>query len=197
MTSRPELQQPSRYDHPGFEARQRGQILRIQLACLFICIVLGVAIWANMPYMLVENSRLEVWKIVGLWIGDLAALIWFGRFLFAHALLREPLVSVSETGEHQEFKFILRAGILALVLDLSMSMYLMADQRYGYRNAHAARAEVTAILVHKRELADWYDLDSTFLDASGVRHKAHLRVQAEHHVFSSTLHEEALQVLSR
>ena len=197
MTSRPELQQPSRYDHPGIEARQRGQILKVQLACLLICVVLGIAIWANLPYMLVEHSRLEIWKIVGLWIGDLAALIWFGRFLFAHALLAEPLVSVSETGEHQEFKFILRAGILALVLDLSMSIYLMADQWYGYKNARAAQAEVSAIQVHKRELADWYDLDSMFVDASGVRHKAHLRVQAKDHVFSSTLRKEAVRVLSQ
>src|SRR5215467_13427444 len=107
MTNRPELQQPSLYDRPGFEPPQKGRILKIQLACLLICVVLGVAIWANMPYMLVEHSRLELWKIVGLWIGDLAALIWFGRFLFAHALLGEPLVPVAATGEHYEFKFIL------------------------------------------------------------------------------------------
>jgi hypothetical protein len=171
-------------------------VLKVQVASLAIILVLIAAVWANLPYLLVEHSRLEAWKAVGLWIGDVAGLIWFGRFVLAHAVLCEPLADVPASEQTEEFKFLVRAGLLAIVLDLIMSVYLMVDESYGYRHAQTTRAEITAIQVHRRELADWYDLDSTFTDAAGIRHKAHLRVEANRHVFSGKLPAEAIQVLS-
>jgi len=180
---------------PG-RKRQYPSLLKVQLACLGIIVVLGVAVWANLPYLLVEHSRLETWKVIGLWIGDIAGLVWFGRFVLAHAILAEPLVDLPASEQTQEFKFIVRAGILAIVLDLLMSAYLMVDEHYGYRHAQITRAEITSIQVHRRELADWYELDSTFVDADGKRHHAHLRVQADRHVLSGNLPAEAIQILS-
>lgn len=158
------------------------QILYVRLACLAGAVILAVGLWANLPYLIVEHRRLELWKICGLWCGDFMALLWFLRFVFDHAVLGEPLVPRSPGEGRKSLRVLACAGLAALLLDLAMTCFLMLDERQGYLDGCAATARVTAIQEHRRELATGYDLECEFPDTAGVRHTAHLRVYADRHV---------------
>jgi len=62
---------------------QRDQIRFVRLLCVGLLAALGFALWAHMPYLAFEHRRLQPWKIAGLWVGDVAALLWFLKVLYA------------------------------------------------------------------------------------------------------------------
>ncbi len=173
-----------------------GQVRRVQFACLAGVLLLLIGLWANMPYLLAEHRRLELWKIAGLWCGDVMGFLWFARFAFAHAVLRDPLTSVQPGEGRKSFKLVILAGVVAVVIDLVFTLYLMADERGGYARGHVAEAQVVAIQQHRRPAATGYDLECTFKDATGARHEAHLRVLATHHQLPTALPVDAVRVLS-
>ncbi|HSU56777.1 MAG TPA: DUF3592 domain-containing protein [Candidatus Dormibacteraeota bacterium] len=182
-----------RAEFPG-EASAR-QLRKVQLICLAICGLLGLALWANMPYLIVEHQRLETWQIAFLWIGDFTALLWFVRFAFVHAVLGRPLTDVLLSEGRKTRKVVVIASIGAMVLDLVFTVYLMVNERAGYQQGVVTQAEVFAIQVHKRELATGYDLDCRFKDELGIQHQAHLRVLAKRHEMPSGLPYPAARLL--
>ena len=173
-----------------------GQVWKVRFACVAVAALLGIGLWANMPYLAAEHRRLELWKIAGFWIGDVMGLLWFLRFTFAHAVLGDPLAAVSPSDGRRSLRLVTWAGVAALVIDLAFTFYLMRDERDGYARGQVAEAQVFAIQEHKRPAATGYDLDCTFRDEAGAPHQAHLRVLAAHHVLPATLPAEPARVLS-
>jgi hypothetical protein len=173
-----------------------GQLWKVRFACAVVLALLAVGLWANLPYLAAEHHRLEPWKIAGLWTGDVTALLWFARFAFIHAVLGRPLVPALASDVRGRFRFVLWSGVAALVVDLTMTLYLMHDERAGYARGHVTTAQVSAIQVHKRPEATGYDVDCHFRDESGAGHAAHVRVLAHRHEFPAGLPGAAIAVLS-
>jgi hypothetical protein len=140
-----------------------------------------------MPYLVLEHRRLQPWKIAGLWLGDIMALIWFGRFALAHAVLGAPLVSMRLSDRRRRLWLVGIAVAGAMLVDLGFTLYLMYEERVAYAQAPVASAEVVALYETKRELATWYELECRFRDRAGVSRQAHVRVEAWHHVLPPAL----------
>jgi hypothetical protein len=173
-----------------------GRITKVRIACVAGAAIIAVGIWANWPYLAVEHQRLESWKIAGLLIGDVMGLLWFSRFAFSHAVSGDPLVPVPVSNGRRNLRLITFAGLVAILIDLGFTLFLMRDERDGYARGKVAEAQVIAIQEHRRPDATGYELDCRFKDEAGQPHEAHLRVLAEHHVLPSALPPAAVRVLS-
>src|SRR5262249_47086522 len=139
------------------QAELDRQLRLVRLGCLIVAAALGSGLWLGLPYLTIEHHRLEPWKALGVWSGDLMALLWFARFAFVHAVLGRPLVSTFTPDRRRTFKLIMLAGAAALLIDLSLTLYLMWDERAGYARAQPAMVQVTALQVYKRPAATWYE----------------------------------------
>ena len=171
------------------------QVWALRIFCLSIVAIVAVALWAFMPYLLVEHRRLEHWKLFGLLSGDLVALLWFGRFAFEHAVLGRPLSPMPINDGRRHFKTVAWVAVAAILIDLAFTFYLMLDERSAYARGSVTDAHVIAIKEKKRSAARWYELDCTFKDQAGTSHKTHLSVQAKKHVLPSQLPIEAIRLL--
>ncbi len=169
----------------------------VRFACLAVVVVLGVGLWAEMPYLVAEHSRLDPWRILEVWCFNLLALVWFGRFVLVHAIQGEPLVAVPLADGRRRIKGVIIAGVTALLVELVFIFSLMFDERDCYAKAVVTDAQVTAIQVRLRAVATWYEVDCRFHDAAGMPHTAHFRVEAEKHHFPATLPAETARVLRR
>ncbi len=158
--------------------------------------LLIVALWAHLPYLIIEHRRIEPWKWVGLLSGDLMALGWFLRFVFDHAIVARPFISISIRDGRKHFRIAACGGLTAIIIDLAFAFQLMATERHGYQQAHVTEAQVVTIKKHWRPAATWYEVECSFSDEAGRRHDAHLRVEAEQHILPSQLSARAVAVLT-
>ena len=197
-TAPPSAEEPPRrtpFQPSPSQAELDRQLLLVRLGCLVVAIALGAGLWFGLPYLTIEHHRLEPWKAIGIWTGDLMALFWFARFAFVHAVLGRPLVSTFTPDRRRTFKLIMFAGVAALLVDLGLTLYLMWDERAGYTRSQPAMAQLTALQVIKRPAATWYEFDCNFTDATGISHHAHLRIQAWKHILPSRLPPEVAKAL--
>lgn len=164
----------------------------VRLACLAVLVAFGVGLWAHMPYLSGEYRRLETWKIVGLYFGDFAALIWFLRFAFVHAVMGRPLQPTVSVFATKASKSIAITVVSAMFIDLCFSLFLMGDGRFGYEHGAIAQGRILDMHTHKRQLETWYDLDCVFHDSAGAEHFAQLRIEANHHQLSENLPQETI-----
>jgi hypothetical protein len=171
------------------------QILRIRFGCLGLIAALATAIWANFPYLSAEHRRWDLWQLTGLWFSDIAALVWFARFAFVHAIQGRPLLTVPLKEGRRQFKWTAAAISSALLIDLAFTLYLMGSEKIDYARAQSAVAQVISVKVHKRELATEYELECSFRDKSGTPHQAHFRVHADKHEMPGTLPPETAGVI--
>src|SRR5262245_3875127 len=95
------------------QAELDRQLRFVRLGCLVVAIALGAGLWFGLPYLTIEHHRLEPWKAIGVWSGDLMALLWFARFAFMHAVLGRPLVPTFTPDRRRTFKLIMLAGAAA------------------------------------------------------------------------------------
>lgn len=168
----------------------------LRSACLALLAAMAFGLWLHLPYLSLEHRRLEWWKIVGLWFGDVSAVWWFLRFAFAHAVLGRPLEPEQMGGRRRRRLWAVGVALLvAMLIDLGFTLYLMHDERAGYERGAVAAAEVTSVRRHDRSAADSYDLDVRFTDAANVTHDAHVRVYADRHVLPPALPPDAARVL--
>ncbi len=157
--------------------------------------VLALAIWAHLPYLQVEYRRLQPWKIAGLLIGDCVGLIWFARFAFVHAVLARQAIPVAFEQVRSGFKPVAVAVGIAVFLDLSFTLYLMADERMAYQQGKTTEARVISVQERKRELATWYELECSFTNEFGIREQVHLRINAKNHEMPAALQPSAAAVV--
>jgi hypothetical protein len=159
----------------------------VRLACFAMLAALAFGLWVHWPYLVVEHRRLERWKIVGLWFGDVSALFWFLRFAAVHAVLSVPLAPAPLARRRRRLWSV---GILifgAMLIDLGMTLDLMRDERIAYARGTVTAATISDVRVHERAVADIYEIDCRFTDARGVAHDAHVRVYADKHVMPPAL----------
>jgi hypothetical protein len=168
-----------------------------RFACVILVAGILLAIWAQLPYLRAEYSRLSFWKLAGLLFSDISAFIWFLRFAFVHAIMGKPLLSMPVKQGQKPFKFFAIAVVAAILIDFGFSLYLMHDEKSGYAQAQVTRAQVLSVEAHKREKSDWYELDCRFNDELGKTHLAHVRIWADQHQFPSTLPAETVQIVTK
>jgi hypothetical protein len=179
------------------EASYLRQLRVVRLSCLALFAVGVLAVWANWPYIAAEHHRLEWWKVIGLYAGDLTAVFWFVRFTMQHAVLGVPLRTNDQARQKKKFRTFALITFAAVIIDLGFSLYLMADERSGYlSHSRNADAQVLEIVEHRREKASNYEVECSFTDNAGSRRQAHLRVQAWGHVFSPSLPSRTVQALT-
>jgi hypothetical protein len=166
-----------------------------RIACVVMLGVLGVGVWANLPYLVVEHRRLEDWKIAGLYIGDAVGFLWFARFVYLHGILRFPLAPIVPEEGRRSFRLLVWSGIAAVLLDCAFTLYLFGAERSSYERGQVAEAQVVKVVEHRRREATVYELDCAFRDAGGAPHEAHVRVRAEHHELPAGLPAEAARML--
>jgi hypothetical protein len=159
-----------------------ARLRNLRILCILVVGIAFAAVWASLPYLYVEHRRLEGWKMLGLWSSDFVALYWFARFVFPHAVFARPFASVAVSEGRVHFKSVILAGVTALVIDFAFTLFIMYDERTGYNQGLIAQGQIVDLQIQKRELATWYEFDCEFSDSSGVKHVAHLRVEAERHV---------------
>ncbi len=172
------------------------QVRKLRIACVGVAVALAIGLWFHMPYLSVEHRRLETWKIAGLWINDAAALLWFGRFVFIHAILGRPLTELRLSNGRARFKLVALAIVGTMLLDLAFTLYLMSDERASYVRGLVTDAKITRFHERKRPETTWYEFDCSFKDEAGLLHETHLRVIAKHHVLPTTLPREVANALT-
>jgi hypothetical protein len=179
-----------------YPSLKKKQLWNIRLFCLLLTGLLGVAIWAHMPYLIVEHRRIESWKFVGLLSGDLIAVAWFFRFVCDHAIFAQPFSALPVRDGRRHFRVAAIGGIAAIIIDLAFAFHLMAIERRGYERARVIEAQVLTIQTHNRSAATWYEVECSFLDEAGQQHKVHLRMQADRHVLPPELSAQTVLALT-
>jgi len=174
--------------------QKQGRIVR--WSCLAVVGLLVAGLWLQMPYLAVEQSRLEPWRILELWCADILALAWFVRFVFEHVLEAEPLAAMPFADTRAQMRGVATAGVAAVVVELLFTFSLMLNERDRYKYGTTTDATAVAVRQINRPATTWYEVDCRFKDASGQPRQAHVRVEAEHHVFPATLPAATAQVLS-
>src|SRR5439155_11037879 len=120
--------------------------------------------------------------IAFLWLGDLAAFLWFVRFMFVHAVLARPLAPTLLSERRRRLWLVTSAVLGAMAIDLIFTLWLMHDERVAYAHGRVAEAQIADVKIRDRSAATWYEIDCKFKDQSQVPREAHVRVYAEHHV---------------
>src|SRR6266705_1140719 len=92
------------------------QVRIVRWSCLAVLGVLVAGLWLQMPYLAIEHSRLEPWRILELWCADILALAWFVRFVFEHVVEAEPLVAVPFADTRAQLRLVTTAGVTAVVV---------------------------------------------------------------------------------
>jgi hypothetical protein len=167
----------------------------VRLACLAVLVMLAVGLWAMMPYLTAEHSRLEPWKIVELWCVNILALIWFARFAIVHAVQAEPLLAVPFEDGRRQIRLVRIAGITALLVESVLTFSLMYDERVRFAKAVVTDARVVAVREIIRAVETWFEVDCRFQDARGTPHAAHIRVEADKNILPAALPPETAKVL--
>ena len=170
-------------------------VWKVRLASFAVLAFFGLGIWANLPYLIIEHHRLESWKIIGMWTGDVTAFFWFLQFAFTHGLLGRPLRGVLVSDGRKQLRRLALVGAAAMLVDVAFTLELLRSERQGYVRGLTAEAQVNAIKVHKRPEATAYGLTCRFKDSLDASHDAYLRVLAKNHEFPSALPLEVQQVL--
>jgi hypothetical protein len=168
----------------------------IRWLCAALCVILAAGVWLHTPYLKAELGRLTIWKLAGLYFGDVVAFCWFLRFAFAHAVLGHPLSSKPPATNRKSLKIMALGFGAVIIVDLSFSLFLMRDAYDSYHRASIAQAKILSIEKHVRELATWYELEGEFTDTYGVLQHIHLRVHADRHALPSALPPEAVLLLN-
>jgi hypothetical protein len=171
------------------------QVLLVQAICLFIILILVLGLWLQAPYLDIEHSRLELWKIFGLWCADILALVWFARFTLAHAILREPLVPVPFENGRRQLKAVIYAGTAALLVDAAVAAYAIWDEHQSYARGQVAEGTVLDIRETRRAVETWYEVHCRFKDSKEVMQTVWLRVESDRNTFVPTLPAQTISVL--
>ena len=147
------------------------RVTRLQVAGL----LLGVAglcafgFWGMWPWLVEAHRRLEPWKVVGIWIGDVSALVcalWVGVSFFLFG--SRPLPEEVATRRHRSAVIALGVGIL---LDLGFSWYVHREDQVGYDTGASTTAEVRAV----RRADAPYVLECHYTDDQGKAYQADVR----------------------
>lgn len=178
------------------DSMDRRPLRNVRFACVAVLVLVVVGFWANLPYIASEHRRLETWKAVGLWAGDLTAMLWFMRFAYVHAVLGRRFGRADAGDRREHIRFAAWSMAIALLVDLGMTLYLMHDERSGYQRGAITTAEVSAVVVHKRPEATVYDVQFRFVDATGSPHEALSRVRAENHRLSPRVPADVVAALA-
>ncbi|SRR6266542_675286 len=150
---------------------------RTVLAVLFVltCVGLAVGLWGWAPYLEREHRRLEPWKAVLLWVGDITTLAWFTWYCIDHILRRRPF----EPRRARTWSFALFSILFALACDLAVTVALILDERAAYQSAVETDGQVTAVAVKTFQSGIVkYDLTYRFLDRAGEWHTARYTVRS-------------------
>src|SRR4051812_35317812 len=88
-----------------------------RFACVILVVGVILGVWAHLPYLRAEYSRLSFWKLAGLLFSDISALVWFLRFAFVHAIFGKPLQSLPVKQGHNPFNVFAVAVVAAILID--------------------------------------------------------------------------------
>lgn len=174
----------------------KSSVWKVRLTSLAVLALLGLGVWANLPYLKVEHHRLESWKIIGMWTGDVTAFFWFLQFAFSHGLLGKPLSGVRVSDGRKQLRRLALVAAAAMLVDFAFTLEVLRSEWQGYRRGVTAEAQVIAIKVHKRPEATSYGISCSFRDSRDASHNAYLRVLAKNHEFPNALPLDVQQVLS-
>ncbi len=131
--------------------------------CFFaVCVVLaGVAIVANLPWLIAENRRLEPWKIPIVWSSEAAAFVCFVGYGVRQLL-------PASTAPAQASRLTMKAFLVAAAVDLAFSIYGMIEERWAHCGAVPAQGQIIGgrsfvqSSGHRR-----YSLRCQFIDRAG------------------------------
>ena len=115
--------------------------LVVTLFLLALFGTLGFSIWCHWPWLVVEHCRLEPAKAVLVWFGDAAVVLWCVWFALRYCLLRCPLPSGPENAT-REGRYVLTGLLLALGIDLAVTVLTTVEEARGSANTEAAAGQV-------------------------------------------------------
>jgi hypothetical protein len=150
--------------HPPGDPRQK---LKVLFALTVSSFVLGLLFF--FPYLEEEHRRMDPWKGVLVWVGDVTGLIWFTYFFTRHYVLGKPFRD--EAGPSDGvwrgwwLAFVSLAG--AIGFDLWITFSLQGDERAGLARAVVTQGQIDSIKRTSAAEFHQYSIHCRFQDGQG------------------------------
>jgi hypothetical protein len=147
----------------------------VLLLCLLTCAGLMFG-FLSLPLLAREHQRLETWKAVLIWFGDVNVLFWFlsytARVLIGHDRLDDAPVPSRES-QHRA----ILAIVGALLIDVAITLLVMYGEKSGYDASEIAVGQIRSLKAKSYGgVRINYELTCAFLDMQGNQHEAFLAI---------------------
>ena len=147
-----------------------------------------------------DLGRLEPWQLALVLIGDAVVLFWFMVYITRHCFLGElfPVPSDDPAGPDRRFGVALFSLLVALILDLTVTIYLQVEEHRRFAVAEVVDGECHTLRPKRRgNRSVSYDLECRFTDQAGNRNEASFYVGGIRDNRNDDLSPELLQALLR
>jgi hypothetical protein len=126
--------------------------------------VLG-AMWCS-DMIVAEIKRLEPWQAFLVFSSDLAALYWFGHFLFTRFVTEKPVGLkdrlVIQRHAKREACWVMASMVMALAIDGTFSVIVTEEEERAFANGQQTLASVGLVGHYYAGFADFYHISYTF-----------------------------------
>jgi hypothetical protein len=156
--------------HTANQSRVRSSLVVVALLA-FAALAFGLHMLG--PDLLRDLGRLHPWQLVLVLLAEAVALFWFLVFITRHCFLGRPLLASNDPDESdRSFGPALFTLFAALLVDLSVTIFLQIDDHHRFAAARVVDGECHALQARHRQRAVGYDLECRFIDKAGNKHEA-------------------------